>query len=203
MKNNHLPDSPFFRFMDVVGDVFLLNLCWVIGCLPLITVGASTTAAFAVAGKMAAGQDYRVFADYLAAFRRDFGTATRTWLGMAVLGLLFWVDYRLGLAWSGSVGGVLISAAAALGVMWTCTAGCGFALLGRFFLPLRSGRHEGRRPPLPGLPSGRSALAGADGHAAGAVRCGAPAVLVSLPLVAAHRRRHSHCAYRTAAAPCV
>lgn len=26
MKNNHLPDSPFFRFMDVVGDVFLLNL---------------------------------------------------------------------------------------------------------------------------------------------------------------------------------
>lgn len=132
MKNNHLPDSPFFRFMDVVRDVFLLNLCWVIGCLPLITVGASTTAAFAVAGKMAAGQDYRVFADYLAAFRRDFGTATRTWLGMAVLGLLFWVDYRLGLAWSGSVGGVLISAAAALGVMWTCTAGCGFALLGRF-----------------------------------------------------------------------
>lgn len=132
MKNNHLPDSPFFRFMDLVGDVFLLHLCWLVGCLPLVTAGASTTAAFAVAGKMAAGQEYRVFHDYGAAFRRDFALATRTWLGMAALGLLLYADYRLGLANSGPVGGALIASAAALGVVWLCALGCGFALLGRF-----------------------------------------------------------------------
>ena len=118
MKNNHLPDSPFFRFMDVVGDVFLLHLCWLVGCLPLVTAGASTTAAFSVAGKMAAGQEYRIFHDYWAAFRRDFALATRTWLVMAVLGVLLWVDYQLGLSYSGSLGGILIAAAAALGVLW-------------------------------------------------------------------------------------
>ena len=132
MKNNRLPDAPFFRFMDVVGDVFLLNLCWVIGCLPLVTAGASTTAAFAVAGKMAAGQEYRVFADYRKAFRRDFALATRTWLALAALALILYADYRLGLANSGSLGGALIAAAAALGVVWLCALGGGFALLGRF-----------------------------------------------------------------------
>lgn len=132
MKNHHLPDSPFFRCMDLVGDVFLLNLCWVIGCLPVITAGASTTAAFAVAGKMAAGQEYRILHDYRAAFRRDFALATRTWLAMAAVGLLLYADYRLGLTLPGPVGGALIAAAAALGVAWLCALGCGFALLGRF-----------------------------------------------------------------------
>ena len=132
MKNNHLPDSPFFHFMDVVGDVFLLHLCWLVGCLPLVTVGASTTAAFAVANKMAAGQWYRIFHDYWAAFRRDFALATRTWLAMAVLGLLFWGDYRLGLSYSGSLGGILVAAATALGVAWLAILGSGFALMGWF-----------------------------------------------------------------------
>lgn len=132
MKNNHLPDSPFFRFMDVVGDVFLLNLCWLIGCLPVVTAGASTAAAFSVAGKMAAGQEYRVFHTWWTAFRRDLALATRTWLVMLVLGLLLWADYRLGLALSGALGGALIACAAALGVVWLAALGIGFALLGRY-----------------------------------------------------------------------
>lgn len=132
MKNHRLPDAPFFRFMDLVGDVFLLNFCWVIGCLPVVTAGASTTAAFAVAGKMAAGQEYRIFHDYGAAFRRDFALATRTWLAMAAAGVLLWADYRLGTANAGAAGGVLIAAAAALGVAWLSAVGMGFALLGRF-----------------------------------------------------------------------
>ena len=35
MKNRHLNDSPFFRFMSFAGDVFLLHLwlaCWAV-CL--------------------------------------------------------------------------------------------------------------------------------------------------------------------------
>lgn len=132
MKNNALPDSPFFRWMDFLGDVFLLNLCWVVGCLPMVTVGASTTAAFAVASKMANGQECRVFHDYRTAFRRDFALATRTWLALAAVGLLLYADYRLGVSRSGSLGGILLAAAAALGVLWIGSMGCGFALLGHF-----------------------------------------------------------------------
>ncbi len=48
MKNRHLNDSPFFRFMSFAGDVFLPHLCWLLGCVLVITAGASTTAAFAL-----------------------------------------------------------------------------------------------------------------------------------------------------------
>lgn len=132
MKNNHLNDSPFFQAMGRVGDVFLLNVCWLGGCLPVVTIGASTTAAFAVANKMAAGQEVRIFHDYALAFKRDWALATRTWVLLAAAGALIWADYRIGLAHSGTLGGVLIAAAAALGVAWLCAAGGGFALLGRF-----------------------------------------------------------------------
>lgn len=132
MKQNPLNDLPFFRIMGFVGDVFLLNLCWLVGCLPLVTIGASTTAAFSVAGKMAARQDYRVLGDYGRAFRRDFALATRTWLVLAVAGVLIFVEWQIGLAHAGTWSNVMIAAGTALGVVWLSAAGVGFALLGRY-----------------------------------------------------------------------
>ena len=137
MKNNNLPQSPFFIFMGFVGDVFLLNLCWLIGCLPIVTIGASTSAAFSVAGKMAAASkddelDYRIIHDYLTAFRRDWAIATRVWLVLALLALVIAADYQIGTANSGSLGGALIALSAILGLVWVCAFGGAFALLGRF-----------------------------------------------------------------------
>src|SRR5699024_10189701 len=120
MKNNHLNDTPFFRAMGFVGDVFLLNLCWLLGCVLIVTIGASTSAAFSVAGKMAAKQDYRVFHDYFAAFKRDFKLATLAWLAMAVAGVLIFATYQIGLAHAGTLSNLLIAAGAALGVVWLC-----------------------------------------------------------------------------------
>ena len=83
-NKKNIAQSPFFQFMGLLGDVVLLNLAWLIGCLPLVTIGASTCAAFSVAGKMAAEESYSVFADYRAAFKRDWKQATLLWLAFAV-----------------------------------------------------------------------------------------------------------------------
>ena len=45
----NLAESPFFAAMGTLGDVVFLSVLWLIFSLPLVTVGASTTAAFAVA----------------------------------------------------------------------------------------------------------------------------------------------------------
>ena len=37
-------DSPFFNLMSKLGDLMLLNLMWIVCSLPIVTVGASTTA---------------------------------------------------------------------------------------------------------------------------------------------------------------
>lgn len=46
-------DSPIIQAGIKITNLLILNLYWVIGCLPLVTIGASTTAAFSVTLKMA------------------------------------------------------------------------------------------------------------------------------------------------------
>lgn len=41
-------DSGFSKFMNRVSDLFLLNILWVICSIPIITIGASTTALYSV-----------------------------------------------------------------------------------------------------------------------------------------------------------
>lgn len=78
--------SPFMRFMERLADVFLLNMLWLAFSLPLVTVGASTLAAFRVALKMAAEEDPPVARTFLAAFKEDFLQGTALWaLNAAVL----------------------------------------------------------------------------------------------------------------------
>ena len=78
-------DNWFFRTMALIGDWVMLSVLWVIGCLPVVTAGAATLSVFAVAHKMAAGQDYAVCRDFCKAFRRDFRQATVLWLPMLAL----------------------------------------------------------------------------------------------------------------------
>jgi len=85
------PDSKFAQIMTSVGEMMLLNLCWIIGCLPLLTVGASNTAMYAVMGRRL----------------REEGSGTivpffKAWWSNLKMGSLFWaaqafVTFSLGL----------------------------------------------------------------------------------------------------------
>ena len=98
-------DNWFFRTMALIGDWVLLSVLWVIGCLPVVTAGAATLSVFAVAHKMAAGQDYAVCRDFCKAFKRDFRQATVLWLPMLALALLLvldgWYGGRIPAPWRG------------------------------------------------------------------------------------------------------
>ena len=39
-------DNPFWRFMSLVADLIILNLLFVLCSIPIITIGASTTALY-------------------------------------------------------------------------------------------------------------------------------------------------------------
>ena len=45
-------DSKFYRFCSYIGDFIILMVLWAIFSLPVITVGASTTAAYYVATRV-------------------------------------------------------------------------------------------------------------------------------------------------------
>ena len=49
-------DSPFWSFMSRLADLIILNLLWIVFCIPVVTIGASTTAMYRVTLNMVRGE---------------------------------------------------------------------------------------------------------------------------------------------------
>ncbi len=84
-------DGPFSRVMGRIFDLVLLHLLWVVTSLPIVTIGASTTALFTVTLKMTRNEESYIVKSYFKAFRENFKQATQLWLVVAFAGayLLF------------------------------------------------------------------------------------------------------------------
>lgn len=76
-----------------IWDLLILNLCFLAGCLPVFTIGTSLTAMFAVNLKAVRKEEGSVFAEYWKAFKANFGQGTKLWGLMALLGVVFVVDF--------------------------------------------------------------------------------------------------------------
>ena len=88
-------DSPVMRVLGRLGDIIILNMIFVVGCIPVITIGTSLSALYAVAMKMARGEDPSVWKEFWKAYKRNFKPATICWLIMAVIAALLFVDFRI------------------------------------------------------------------------------------------------------------
>lgn len=62
-------DGPVYRGLEKLFNVMLLHILWVICSIPLITIGASTTALFAVMLKLVKGEEGYIISQPLAAIK--------------------------------------------------------------------------------------------------------------------------------------
>ncbi len=65
-------DAPIWAFMGEVADIIILALLWWIGCLGIVTIGASTTALYYVLGKKARKETTYVAKDFFKSFKQNF-----------------------------------------------------------------------------------------------------------------------------------
>lgn len=65
-------DAPIWVWMGEVADVIILALLWWICCIPVVTIGASTTAVFYVMGKKVRKESVYVCKDFFKSFKRNF-----------------------------------------------------------------------------------------------------------------------------------
>ena len=84
MRNIFSPDSFLIKSLTLLCDLMYLNLLFLICSLPIFTIGASTTALYAVLFKRIRGKDVKIGKTYFAEFKSNFKQAT-----------LFWIPYFL------------------------------------------------------------------------------------------------------------
>jgi uncharacterized membrane protein YesL len=115
-------DNPFFNLMDQIGDLVILNVLWLVCCLPVITIGASTMAMTDVTMKMAAGEAPAISRTFFRVFRDNFMQATIMFLALLVMGAILFLDFLISPEYSGFLGGMLLVGSVAFGVAWLWAA---------------------------------------------------------------------------------
>jgi len=79
-------DNMFFRIMGKITDCILCSLFWLICCIPIVTIGASTAALYYTVHKVLKGQRGYVFRSFFYAFRDNLKT---TWIYTVIAVLVF------------------------------------------------------------------------------------------------------------------
>ena len=80
--------SPDSKFMDMIGritDLILLNLIFLITCLPVFTMGAAVTAMYTVCFRLMREECSGIFKTYFRAFKDNFRQSTLVFLILAVV----------------------------------------------------------------------------------------------------------------------
>ena len=104
MRNTFDMDNLFFRFTSRIADIFILNLIFVITCIPVVTIGAAVTALMSTSLKMSENKEGYIVRQYWKAFRQNFKQATGIHLIMAAIGALlgfdiyFWFSHKTGMS---------------------------------------------------------------------------------------------------------
>ena len=81
-------NSPFMRFLSLVGDLILINLMFILCCLPVITAGASACAMYTVTMQKVRKEDLSdgVAGPFFAAFKANFKKGTLIWIFYVLVG---------------------------------------------------------------------------------------------------------------------
>ena len=81
-------DSKLYEFLSKIADLIIVNLLFIICSLPIVTIGASTTALYGVTKKMASNSEGYIFRSYFKLFKENFKQSTIMWIILLVLSLI-------------------------------------------------------------------------------------------------------------------
>lgn len=117
-------DSPLVNFLNKVADIMILGIIFMIACIPVITAGASFTAAYYMGFKMVKNEETYIIKGFFKAFKENFKQATILWIFVLVILAVIVADYQIilysGLAFASWIRVAMVSVTliAALGVVF-------------------------------------------------------------------------------------
>ena len=85
-------ENPFWQTMSKLGDIIMLNILWLVCCIPIITIGPSTTALYYVMLKRVRDEEGNIFQQFFRSFKLNFRQGAIVGIIMTVCGFLFLFD---------------------------------------------------------------------------------------------------------------
>ena len=107
MRGLFHPDSKLMQVLGFVADLFLLNMLFLLCCVPIFTIGAAQAGLHSAARILQDPQDDRsVYKAFFRGFKDGFGRVTVAWVLVLLLVLITF--YTLVMAWSYAEEGIFI-----------------------------------------------------------------------------------------------
>ena len=125
-------DNVVMRAIGKIGDLICLNVLWLICCIPVITIGASTTALYTVMLRLVRNEEGYIFRGFFKAFKLNFKQSTIIWIILLLLGIVWTVDFRVAGMIPGTAGIILSAVFMALGFMLLAVTVYIFPLTARY-----------------------------------------------------------------------
>ena len=129
-------ESKFSQLVLKISYACCLNLLWFVCSIPIVTIGASTTALYYASLKVVRDEDSHVAALFFRSFRQNFKQATVLWLILLGAGLFLGADgyilYHLRLSSNGTMAvmwTLILAVVIAAAVVWVIVAEYVFPLL--------------------------------------------------------------------------
>lgn len=85
MRNLFSIDGGLARFLTRLADLMILNVTFLIFCIPIVTIGPALCGLHYVGRQMAAGEESYIIKKFWKSFKENFKQATVIWIIMAVL----------------------------------------------------------------------------------------------------------------------
>lgn len=85
-------DSKLMIFLGRVADLVILNVIFLVTCIPIVTIGAAITSLYEITLKMVKGEEAYILKGYLNAFKANFRKSTVVWLVLLVASLILATD---------------------------------------------------------------------------------------------------------------
>lgn len=78
-------NNPLLNILDFLGKMIILNCLWLVCCIPVVTIGASTSGMYTAMIKIVKGTDHISTTEFFKGFKRNFLQATLLFLIIAAL----------------------------------------------------------------------------------------------------------------------
>ena len=87
-------DSLVVRILSLLSDLLILHFLWLVYSLPIVTIGASTTALYYAMMKRIRTDEGSIVHNFHSSFKSNFKQATVLWIIEVVALLILFLDFR-------------------------------------------------------------------------------------------------------------